>query len=94
LKRRGLRHNGGVVLVRVVLPAAIFVAGLLLVVLRGADDIGLQVGGLLMGSGIAVWLTAYLLRLGNESQSDRDREEAAREHFTRHGHWPGEGPRS
>jgi hypothetical protein len=83
-----------VILVRYVLPVVIFVAGLLLVFLRGFDDIGLQVGGMLMGSGIAVWLTSFLLRIGNESQSDRDREERAREYFTRHGHWPGEGPRT
>jgi hypothetical protein len=83
-----------VVLVRYVLPAAIFLSGVVLLFARGFDEISLQVAGLLMGSGIAVWLTAFLLRIGNESQSDRDREERAREYFTRHGHWPGEGPRA
>jgi hypothetical protein len=34
---------------------------------------------------------AYFMFSGRD---DREREEEAREFFSRHGHWPGEGPTS
>ena len=31
-----------------------------------------------------------LFRIGIEGDRDRDREDAARDYFAEHGHWPGE----
>ena len=38
-----------------------------------------------------VVLLNLFLRLGWRDQRDREREEEAREHFDRTGHWPDEG---
>jgi hypothetical protein len=35
-----------------------------------------------------MYLLNWLMRLAAESGDDRDKEEAAREYFIRHGHWP------
>jgi len=45
---------------------------------------------MLVGSGLSVLLLNWLFRLGVSGDKDRDREEAAREYFGAHGHWPDE----
>jgi hypothetical protein len=39
---------------------------------------------------LTVWLINWMFRISVESNRDRDREEEAREYFSRHGRWPDE----
>jgi hypothetical protein len=45
-------------------------------------------GGALIGAGLAIWLIAWLYRVGVEGDRARDREERARRVFDRTGRWP------
>jgi hypothetical protein len=77
----------GVVLfaVRYVLPVAIAVGGLVAIVLGnpGMGIVLIGIGGLVFGMN-------YYWRLSFSEQSDRQKEEEAREYFDRHGRWPDE----
>jgi Flp pilus assembly protein TadB len=64
------------VFVRYVLPAAIFVAGVVLVAVGG--DAGVGAGIVLIGVAALVLLANLLFRLSVESQRDREREEERR----------------
>ena len=39
---------------------------------------------------LMVWLLNWMLRMNADERGDRDREEQAREHLRRTGHWPDE----
>jgi hypothetical protein len=67
------------------LPAAISVAGLLLLVV--GDSVG-RAGIVLIGVAVLVVLANVLLRLGLQSERDREREQWNRRFFSRHGRWP------
>ena len=43
-----------------------------------------------VGAGLALLLLNVLYRYGAEGDRERDAEEAAREYFAQHGHWPDE----
>jgi hypothetical protein len=75
--------------VRYGLPAAIAVAGLLVLIFNRSIN-GLE--GFAMGIGIAgsVLLLNVLYRVGVSGDRERDEEEAARVYFDKHGRWPGE----
>ena len=79
--------SAGVLAVRYGIPAAFIVAGQ--VVLIAAGDAVNWAG--FTGAGLAILLIGALLRIGREGDRERDREEAAREYFDKHGRWPGEG---
>jgi hypothetical protein len=64
------------VFVRIVLPAAIALAGVLLVIFGG--DSGRGAGIVLIGVAGLVVLANVLIRLGLQSERDRKREEARR----------------
>lgn len=72
-------------LLRIGLPGAIAMAGLVLIVIGGAVYVALG-AALLVVSLIAI-LTDALARLTISSQDDRDREQAARERFSQTGRW-------
>jgi hypothetical protein len=74
--------------VRVLLPAAIAAAGGVLLLVGGDNESGAGVA--LIGCAVMVVLLNLFLRLGVRDAADREREEAAREHFDRHGRWPDE----
>jgi hypothetical protein len=74
-------------LVRVGIPAAIAAAGVVFLIL-GKTENEQGAGVALIGVALAVMLLNLALRLGVSSTQDREREEAAREHFDRTGHWP------
>jgi hypothetical protein len=74
--------------VRVLLPAAIVAAGVVLLLVGGENEAGAGVA--LIGCAVLVFLFNFFLRLGVSDIADREREEAAREYFGRHGRWPGE----
>jgi hypothetical protein len=50
----------------------------------GASAIGFA----LVGVGVVVFILNVVVRLGFSSHDDRDREERARQTFTRSGRWP------
>jgi hypothetical protein len=53
----------------------------------GAQEI---VGTVLLAAMLVAVIALVVIRLGPESQPEREREAAAREEFDRTGHWPGE----
>ena len=75
--------------VRYGLPAAIALAGLLVLVFNRSIN-GLE--GFAMAVGIAgsVLLLNVLYRVGVSGDRERDEEEAARVYFDKHGRWPDE----
>jgi hypothetical protein len=78
-----------VLAVRYLLPALLFLIGVLLLVLE-PNSIGLE--GFAMGTGAALSLLLLnvLFRAGVKGDRERAEEEAAREHYARHGRWPDE----
>jgi hypothetical protein len=74
--------------VRVLLPASIVAAGVVLLLVGGDNESGAGVA--LIGCAVMVVLLNLFLRLGVRDTADREREEAAREYFDRHGRWPDE----
>ena len=74
-------------IVRIGVPAAIAAAGVVvLIVGSGENDQGAGIA--LIGVAFVVVILNAFLRLGVSSERDREREEAAREHFSRTGRWP------
>jgi hypothetical protein len=72
--------------VRYVLPAAIVLGGVAIMALGSEND--LEGGASIVSAGLAVYFLNWLFRIGARGDRERDDEDAAREHFTRHGHWP------
>jgi hypothetical protein len=68
---------------RVGLPVAVIIAGIVVI---GVGPKAL--GGALIGVAVVVSILNAIIRLGFNSQADRDREEQARRTFTRTGRWP------
>ena len=73
-------------LVRVTLPLTVFVAGVILVIVGG--DIAQGAGIFLIGTAVLGALANAYMRLGLQSNADREREEARREFLEKHGRWP------
>ncbi len=69
--------------VRVGLPAAAALAGVLLLLVGPAT-----VGAIVIGAAVVGVITDVFARLTIESGDDRDREQRAREEFARTGRWP------
>jgi hypothetical protein len=79
-------------IVRYGLPAALVVAGFVL--LFAAPESSRYEGfSMCVGAGLALLLLNVLFRIGAQGDRERDAEEAAREYFAAHGHWPDERPR-
>ena len=74
------------------IPFALVVGGFVLL-FAVEDEIRWDGWAMLVGSGLSVLLLNWLFRLGVAGDKERDREEAAREYFGAHGHWPDEDPR-
>jgi hypothetical protein len=71
---------------RYLLPAAVVIAGVVIMSMGGESD--LEGGAGIVGAGLAVYLLNWLLRIGASGDRERDREDAAREYFDQHGRWP------
>ncbi len=78
--------SAGVLAIRYGIPALFIIAGQ--VVLITTEDAVNWAG--FTGAGLAILLIGALLRIGAEGDRERDREEAAREYFSKHGRWPDE----
>ena len=76
--------------VRIGAPAALVVAGLVLVFLVGSRAAE-AAGYTLLGSAALLVLSVIIFRAGLSSTADRDREEEARVFYDRHGRWPYRG---
>ena len=75
-------------LVRYGLPAALVLAGFVMLAVGGTRR--WDAWAMLVGAGLSVALLNLLFRLGVSGDRERQREEAAREHFGRTGRWPDE----
>ncbi len=78
--------------IRIWLPAIVTLAGVVVMIVGGFDDIALEGGAGIIGAGLSIWLMNVLLRFGLNDDVDRDREDAARDFYGEHGHWPDEPP--
>ena len=72
-------------LVRYGIPAAFIVAGFVVLALDSSQWVS-WAG--FVGAGIAILLLNFLFRMSFEGESDRDREQYARDFFDKHGRWP------
>lgn len=75
------------------LPGLICAVGLGWGVARNMDETGLEIAVLLVAAGSSLYLMNLLFRVGVVGDKDREDEEAAREYFDEHGHWPDESPK-
>lgn len=75
---------------RVWLPLAIAVAGVVAIVIGHGHTAAAGAGVVLLGVALIVWMINWLFRMSIESNRDREREEQAREYFDEHGRWPDE----
>ena len=71
------------------LPAVLVVAGFVLLIVA---DGSVKWDGFAMcvGAGLSVLLMNVRFRFGAKGDEEREREDAAREYFAEHGHWPDE----
>src|SRR4051794_41475475 len=78
--------------VRVWLPIAIMVAGVVAIVASGGSEAGWEGGVAIIAAGASVWLLNVIFRVGVQGERDRDAEDAARDFYAEHGYWPDEAP--
>lgn len=79
-------HTPAMVVLRYVLPGVVVVAGIVVMALGGETD--LEGGGGIVSAGLAIYFINWLFRMGASGDREREAEDAAREHFDRHGRWP------
>jgi hypothetical protein len=89
-ERREQRQQRWLFFVRYGVPALIAVSGFVVMLAASDQDVGIEIGAMLLGAAIAVFLLNFFFRMGVSGDRDRDREEEAREYFDRHGRWPDE----
>jgi hypothetical protein len=80
----------GELAVRVGLPVLLVVAGVVLLIVGRGTTSAAGLGVVLLGVALMVILIDWLYRLSVESNADREREEEARDYFSRTGRWPDE----
>ena len=78
--------------VRVWLPVAIVVGGVIALVASGGSEAGWEGGVAIMAAGASVWLLNVIFRVGVAGERDRDAEDEARAYYDEHGYWPDEAP--
>jgi hypothetical protein len=84
--REAARRGWLLTFVRYILPAAVVIAGLVVMSLGGESD--LEGGAGIVGAGLAIFFLNWLFRAGASGEREREAEEAARDYFDRHGRWP------
>jgi hypothetical protein len=78
--------------VRVWLPVAIVVGGIIAIIATGGSLSGWEGGVAIIAAGISVWLLNVIFRVGVAGERERDAEDAARDFYAEHGYWPDEAP--
>jgi len=71
---------------RYALPAAVAVAGIVIMALGSETD--LEGGASIVSAGMAIYAVNWLFRIGATGDREREREHAARAYYDRHGRWP------
>jgi hypothetical protein len=77
---------------RYLIPAAVCVAGVVILVVAGGGGYGPDALAVLFGAGGAIFLMNKFMRMGIEGDGERDVEEAGRLFLDRYGMWPDEVP--
>lgn len=77
---------------RYLLPAALVLAGIVILIAGQGSDTAVEGWALFTGAGVSVLLLNVLYRIGVDGDRSRRREEAAREYLDEHGHWPDQRP--
>jgi hypothetical protein len=72
--------------IRYLLPAAIVLAGI--VVMALGSEAELEGGAGIVSAGLAIYLINWLFRTGAAGDREREAEDAARDYFDAHGRWP------
>ena len=72
------------------LPLAIFLLGVVLLIIGGGGTTGWEGFFMATGAALAVLLLNLFFRLGAQGDRERDAEAAARDYYSRTGHWPDE----
>jgi hypothetical protein len=80
------RHRWLLRMIRYALPAVVVIGGL--VVMSFGDESQLEGGAGIVSAGLAIYFLNWVVRLGASGDREREREEAAREYYTKHGRWP------
>jgi hypothetical protein len=75
--------------VRYVLPAAIVLAGA--IIMAHGSEVDLDGGAEIVSAGLSVYLANWLFRIGYRGH-EREDEEAGRAYLRAHGHWPDQPP--
>ncbi len=75
-------------IVRVWLPYAMMLGGVVVVAGGGASELALGIGIPIFSAGASIKFLNALFRLGVAGDEDRHREAEAREFFAKHGCWP------
>ena len=83
---RDSTHPALLIAVRYVLPSVVVFAGLVIMAMGSESD--LEGGAGIISAGLAIFFLNWLYRMGASGEAQRDREDAAREYFDKHGHWP------
>ena len=80
-------------LVRLWLPLAVTVAGLVALVagLATGRIEWAEGGAFVISAGLSIWLLNFLYRVSVSGDRDRESEDRARAYFDRHGRWPDDG---
>jgi hypothetical protein len=81
------KQSFALICLRYVLPAAVVIAGI--VVMSLGSETELEGGAGIAGAGLAIFAMNWLIRKATDDPA-RAEEEAAREFFDRHGRWPDE----
>jgi hypothetical protein len=81
------KQSFAMICLRYVLPAAVVIAGI--VVMSLGSETELEGGAGIAGAGLAIFAMNWLIRKATDDPA-RAEEEAAREFFDRHGRWPDE----
>jgi hypothetical protein len=86
--RRERRKQRWLFFVRYGVPVLIAISGFAVMIFASDKSVGIEIGAMLLGAAIAVFLLNFFFRMGVSGDRDRDREEEARRYFDQHGHWP------
>jgi hypothetical protein len=72
--------------IRYVLPVVVTLCGA--VIMAFGSEADLEGGASIVSAGLAIYFLNWLYRIGVRGDRERVTEEAARDYFARHGHWP------
>jgi hypothetical protein len=72
--------------IRYLLPAAVVIGGLVVMAFGSESD--LEGGAAIVSAGLAIYFLNWLFRIGASGEEEREAEDAARDYFDLHGHWP------